>query len=243
MHAGNKPELPDSPELAASLGELAGVVDGLWRGSFGRIVRSVPTRWTVAHAVGDGWLFAKFRRGERRRAAAEWRWLHVLPMLGLATPPPVAWVADNERSMLVTRGLPGRPLAAWIVAAHRDGWLPQLAAWAAKQVAPRVRALHDAGFAYRDLYWNHVFAEDPRGGAAPSFLDVERVFRPLWRQQRWIQKDLAGLVSSLPVAVSPRLLLRFARAYCRGPLAGRRRWLDAIARKAARIRAHAPRFG
>jgi hypothetical protein len=109
-------------------------------------------------------------------------------------------------------------------------------------VAPRVRALHAAGLVYRDLYWNHVVALDPRGGATPTFLDVERVFRPVWRRRRWNVKDLAGLASSLPVAVSGSALLRFLRAYD-SAMARDRRWVRAIARKAARIRAHAPRFG
>lgn len=244
MHAGNKPELPDSPQLAASLGDLHGAVAGLWSGALGRIVRSVPTRWTAALATGEGWLFAKTRLGASRDAAAEWRWLHLLPLLGLRTPAPLAWLGDRSgRTMLVTRGVLGRPLDAWCAEAAADGWLPQLAAWAAREVAPRVRALHDAGLVYRDLYWNHVFAEDPRAGAAPTFLDVERVCRVRWLRRRWVVKDLAGLASSLPVDVPLRLQLRFARAYWREPLRRRRRWLGAIARKAARIRAHAPRYG
>jgi hypothetical protein len=242
MQPGNKPERPDSPRLAAGLGDAAEPVLALWHGRSGRIVRCVPTRWTVASEVAGGWLFAKFRCGERARAAAEWRWLHVLPLVGLRTPAPVAWVGHGARTMLVTRGVPGRPLDAWIVSAAADGWLPQLAAWACREVAPRVRALHAAGLVHRDLYWNHVVATDPRAGAEPTFLDVERVFRPLWRRRRWFVKDLAGLASSLPVTLPVRLLLRFARAY--DPRRGAdRRWLRAIARKAAQIQAHAPRFG
>ena len=244
MHAGNKPELPDSPRLAASLGELHDAVLGLWQGTLGRIVRCVPTRWTAALATADGWIFAKTRLGARRDAAAEWRWLHLLPLLGLRTPAPLAWLGDGGgKTMLVTRGVPGRPCDAWLAEAAADGWLPAFTAWACREVAPRVRALHDAGLVYRDLYWNHVFVSDPRAGGEPTFLDVERVCRVRWFQRRWLVKDLAGLVSSLPVDVPPRLLLRFARAYWREPLRSRRRWLAAIVRKAARIRAHTPRFG
>lgn len=227
----------------ASLGALDEAVTGLWQGTYGRIVRCVPTRWTVALERDGGWLFAKFRHGERRRAAAEWRWLHLLPLLGMRTPAPVAWVGRAARTMLVTRGVAGRPLDAWVADAAREGWLPQLGAWACREVAPRVRALHDAGLVYRDLYWNHVFAEDPRRGATPTFLDVERVCRVRWLRRRWLVKDLAGLLSSLPVGVSPRLLVRFARAYWREPLRRHRRDVAAIVRKAAQIRAHAPRFG
>lgn len=244
MHAGNKPELPDSPQLAASLGDVHEAVAGLWQGSLGRIVRCVPTRWTAALATSEGWIFAKTRIGARRDAAAEWRWLHVLPLLGLRTPAPLAWLGDGgEKSMVVTRGVAGQACDAWLVEANADGWLADFAAWACREVAPRVRALHDAGLVYRDLYWNHVFADDPRRGGEPTFLDVERVCRVRWLRRRWLIKDLAGLLSSLPVDVPLRLQLRFARAYWREPLRRRRRWLAAIARKAARIRAHAPRYG
>ncbi|MFO0279383.1 MAG: hypothetical protein ACK533_19120, partial [Planctomycetota bacterium] len=103
------------------------------------------------------------------------------------------------------------------------------------------RALPAAGLDYRDLSWQHLFAADPRRGSVQTFLDVVLVCRVRWRRRRRLVKDLAGLLASLPVAVPRRLLLRFARAYFGAPL--RRSWLDGIARKAAQIRAHAPRFG
>lgn len=243
MHASNKPEDPEAPGLAVMLGRHAEVVQGLWSGSLGHTVRCVPSRRTVAAPVGEGWIFGKWRVGERRAAAAEWHWLHVLPLLGLRVPEPVAWLGRGRRSLLVTVGLPGRALDAWAIDAERDGWLEELVRWACQRVAPVVRTLHDRGLVYRDLYWNHVFASEPRGEQPPMFLDVERVFRPRIRRRRWWIKDLAGLLASVPVPLPPRAALRFARAYLGERLRGHRSLLAAVAAKAARIRAHRPRYG
>ena len=242
MHASNKPEDPDSRGFELRAGEHAAVVRGLWAGSLGVTVRCVPTRRTVLASSGDGWLFAKWRVGHRRAAAAEWRWLHLLPMFGLRVPVPLAWLQRGRRSLLVTAALPGRALDAWFVEAAREGWLPELVRYACRQVAPRVRRLHERGLVYRDLYWNHVFAEDPRADSPPAFLDVERVFAPRWRWRRWLIKDLAGLWSSLPVSLSARCGLRFLRAYL-GSLRGEQALILAIASKARRVRQHLPRYG
>ncbi|MGB3968405.1 MAG: lipopolysaccharide kinase InaA family protein [Planctomycetota bacterium] len=206
----------------------------------------MPTRRTVAVPVGGGWLFGKWRLGERARAAAEWRWLHVLPLLGVRASQPVAWIVQGRRSLLVTAGLPGRAVDAWAADAIAEGWLGELAAWACARVAPVVRALHDAGLVYRDLYWNHIFANDPRdprADAPPSFVDVERVFAPGWRFRRWVVKDLAGLLASAPAALPVRAALRFLRAYLGTSLRPHRRLMRAIVAKAGRIRSRLPRYG
>ncbi len=243
MGVSNKPEDPAAAAAVGDGGRFRDAVASMWDGALGRTVRCVPTRRTVAAQVGDAWLFGKWRHGARRAAAAEWHWLHVLPLLGVRVPEPVAWVGRGNRSLLVTVGLPGRALDAWAVDAADAGWLDELVAYACEHVAPRVRLLHDRGLAYRDLYWNHVWCEDPRRGTAPMFLDVERVFQPRWRRRRWLVKDLAGLLASVPVELPPRAALRFLRIYFGEPLAPHRRLLAAIERKADRIRRHSPRYG
>jgi hypothetical protein len=251
MHASNKAQSPASPGLALQAGARLEQVMSLWRGALGSTVRCVPSRRTVMAALPNGFLFAKWRRGHRSAAAAEWHWLHLLPLLGVLTPVPVAFVGERRRTLIVTVGLPGRALDVWAVEAAREGWLPQLIDYACRTFAPVVRRLHDQGLVYRDLYWNHVFATDPRRGDEPRLLDVERVFRPRLTWRRWVIKDLAGLWSSLPVAVSTRAALRFLRAYLGGASGGprggqllrRRRLVLAIAAKAERIRRHVPRYG
>jgi hypothetical protein len=244
MEASNKPERPDGTRWVAAAGRHAGLVRELWAGAVGRTVRCVPTRRTVIAPSGDGSVvFGKWRRGERRSGAAEWRWLHLLPLVGLRTAAPVAWIGERGRSLLVTAGVPGRSLDAWAAEAAASGWLPELVRYATQHVAPVIRRLHGSGLVYRDLYWNHLFTDDPRGGSAPTFIDVERVFQPRWRRQRWIVKDLAGLLASAPAKVGARAALRFLRAYLGEPLERRRRLIRAVAAKAARIRRHQPRYG
>ena len=145
--------------------------------------------------------------------------------------------------MLVSLGVTGRSLDAWALVAATEGWRDELVGYVCRQVAPRIAKLHQRGLVYRDLYLNHVFAPDPRGDAPPTFLDVERVFAPRWRLQRWIVKDLAGLWASAPVGSSLRTAVRFLRSYFDGPVRGRRRLLRAIAAKAERVRRHVPRYG
>lgn len=242
MHASNKPQDPTGEGLDLVAGVHAETVRGLWTGAVGSTVRCVPTRRTVSAAGAGGVVYGKWRQGHARDAAAEWHWLHVLPLLGLRVPKPVAWLRRGRRSLLVTAALPGRALDAWAVEAAANGWLDDLVAYAVDHVAPMVRALHEGGLVHRDLYWNHVFTEDPRRGTAPALLDVERVFAPRWRWRRWLIKDLAGLLASLPIAVPLRARLRFLRAYL-GTLRGERALLAAIAAKAAQVRSHTPRYG
>lgn len=243
MHASNTAQAPGSTALAMQTGVDYAAVCDLWSGALGRTVRCVPTRRTVMATAPSGVVFGKWRRGRRRLSTAEWRWLHVLPLLGFTTPRPIAFLGQGRRTLLVTAAVPGRPMDAWFVEAVRDGWLADLVAYACEHVAPVVRSLHNHGLVHRDLYWNHVFAVEPRLGTPPGLIDLERLFRPrlLWR--RWMIKDLAGLWSSLPVAVAARAGLRFLRAYLGTPLRGQRRLVAAIEAKARRIRRHVPRHG
>lgn len=245
MHVGNKPQDPGRAAFAAMPAAEAGVVRALWCGAVGRTVRCVPTRRTVMHAEAGRWWFAKWRCGGRARAAAEWQWLHLLPLLGIPTPEPVAWLGRGRRTLLVTRGALGRSVPTWILQASREGWLAELVGYLCREVAPRVRRLHGAGLVYRDLYWQHVVVEDPRRGTPPVFLDVERVLRPRWRWRRWLVKDLAGLLASWPAAapLPPRAVWRFARAAVGPGLRRRRAWWRDVAAKAARIQRHQPRYG
>jgi hypothetical protein len=153
MQASNKPQDPASLGFAAVAGERAPLLLDLWHGCVGRTVRCVPNRRTVVVKESTGTWFAKWRRGAARNAAVEWNWLHVLPMLGLASPKPVAWLARGRDSLLVTEGLPGRAFDAWWADAHRAGHGEVVERHAAYVVAPAVRRLHEAGLVYRDLYW------------------------------------------------------------------------------------------
>lgn len=242
-HASNKPARAGGAPGPLHGGEHAAVVRGLWNGSLGRTVRCVPTRRTLVAVSGGTVLYAKLRRGDRGVAAAEWRWLHVLPLLGIATAAPIAWLASGRRSLLATLALPGRSLDAWACDAVREGWLPELCRWIRRDLADFVARLHGQNLIHRDLNAAHLFGDDPRRGGPLALLDVERVFRPRWRRRRWIVKDLASLFASRPIELPPLTGLRFLRRYLGEPLYRHRGLLRAIAAKAARVRARRPKFG
>jgi len=232
----------DPQELQGLPEDVAAAVGGMWAGSRGATVRCVPTRRTMMVRVPAGRvLFGKLRQGRARDARAEWHWLHVLPLLGLRVPRAIAHLRRGRRSLLVTEALPGRALDAWFAAAANSGTMAAVARYAIAQIAPLLADMHRRGIVFRDLYWNHLFATDL--ASPPAMLDVERVFRPRWRQRRWRVKDLAGLLASLPVRIPAVTAFRFLAAYLGESPRRHRKLVEAIVRKARRIARHRPRYG
>ena len=194
--------------------------------------------------IGSETLYAKVYRGHARTAALEWRWLHMLPSLGIATAQPVAWLASQNKSLIVTLGVKGRSFDAWLVDAAAEGWLADVFGYACRELAPFVRRLHDQGLIHRDLNCPHVFTTDPRSAGQPAVIDVERMFRPRWLWRRWVVKELASLLASSPVPVPVPVALRFLRCYQPElDVRQRRKLAREVGRKVARILAHQPRFG
>jgi hypothetical protein len=242
MRAINKGTGPPQPPRLSPA--MQARLEAVWRGGAGFTVRCAPHRRTVVSRDPHGrtW-FAKLRHGRRRDAENEWYWLHRLRELGVGVPAPVAFCARGRSSIVCTEAVAGRSMDAWFAEAAGAGELTRATAYVCAAVAPVVRMLHEAGIAYRDLYWNHVFTVDLDPARSPSFLDVERVFRPRIGWRRWCIKDLAGLLASLPIAVPRTAALRFLRE-CSGRLpADWKSLARAIERKAARIRAHVPKYG
>ena len=238
---------------------LPGIIDAVLAGRLGYSVRCRPGCRTMMVDSSYGRIFCKLREGDRAAAEAEWHWLHLLPMLGLGVPQPLAFERRGARTLLCTAPAPGRPLDALLREvlepvpgddaareAERLQRLEQAVQFCCDVVAPRVRTLHDQGVVFRDLYWNHLFTTGFEPGSDLVFLDVERAFRPRFRKFRWLVKDLAGLLASLPGRLPTRVGLRFLRAY----LAERKRdrWLSrrlirAVVKKAEAIRSHRPKYG
>jgi tRNA A-37 threonylcarbamoyl transferase component Bud32 len=208
----------------------------------GCTVRCVPDRRVVMQSCDSEVVYRKVWRG-RRAAFAEWDRLHDLSRLGVPTPTPVCLAVVGRNGAVVTRAVAGRPIASWLRDVAASASAIERARWftfVCQRVAPTIRALHESGRVYRDLYWNHVFASGADADATVTWIDVERVFAPKWRRRRWWIKDFAGLLASLPDGVdcTTREALRFLRA-CGGDLD----LAPAIAAKAGRIRARRPRYG
>ena len=225
-------------------GALIDAAREVLRGRAGTPVRCVPHRRTLRHELADGrCVFCKLRDRRPRDAEVEWQWLHELPRLGFRVPRPVLLTRDRNHSAVCTLGVSGRPVQLLIGEALEAGRWAEVSAYAEKAVAPVVRRLHRQRLIFRDLYWNHLYAKSLEDlSVEPTFIDVERVFRPRWCWRRWQVKDLAGLVSSLPASAPPRILWPALRSYL-GAFDGQaRRLAKAVLRKAARIRAHRPRY-
>jgi hypothetical protein len=194
--------------------------------------------------IGSETLYAKTYRGRARTAALEWHWLQMLPSLGIQSAQPVAWLAGQNASLIVTLGVKGRSLDAWLVDAAAEGWLGDVFGYVCREVAPFVRRLHDQGLIHRDLNCPHIFSTDPRSAGQLAVIDVERMFRPRWRWRRWVVKELASLLASSPVPVPVTVALRFLCSYQPELDTRQRRKLAcAVGRKVARVLAHQPRFG
>ena len=209
----------------------------------GRTVRCTPRRRTViGPSAGGRSLVRKLQ--DRRVGAMEWRHCADLDALGFRVPARVclAWV--GRRSALVLERVPGRPMDALLREAILGNEAEAAICYCVDVVAPLVRRLHDHGLFHRDLYWNHLFAP---GFAAPTgdpyLIDVGRVLRPRWRRVRWRVKDLAGLLASMPAGYSRSTALRFLRRYLADASHAWRPMARAVARKAARIRQHRPKYG
>jgi hypothetical protein len=142
------------------------------------------------------------------------------------------------RSVVGLAAAQGRAMDVLLAEALHAGRSAIAARFAIECVAPLIARLHGAGLVFRDLYWNHLFAELD---GEPVFIDVHRVLRPRWRRRRWIVKDLAGLLASLPRGYSRSACLRFLHRYAarRPP----RALVRAIVAKARRIAAHRPKYG
>lgn len=245
-HASNSAAEPDRGDLSIVDGADHDVVSGLWHGALGRTVRCVPWRRTIQVETDRGRVFAKLFTRRRGGAANEWRWLHMLPMLGLRGPEPIAYRRRGRRAMVVTGEVEGRSLDAWIRDAEREGWLDDVYRFCARHVAAAVRRLHEQDLVHRDLNFPHLYSVDPRRSQQVSMIDVERMFKIVlpWRRRRWVVKDLASLLASSPAPVPCAMQWRFLRRYLPDVGRGERRRLGrAVAAKAQRIARHRPRFG
>jgi tRNA A-37 threonylcarbamoyl transferase component Bud32 len=138
---------------------------------------------------------------------------------------------------------PARPLDELL----REGVLDRDARRRAlARVASLAATLHAAGLHHKDFYLNHLFMDPDDLQGAVRVIDVERVARHRRALGRWVVKDLAALLHSLPDgALTDAELTRFLVRYLERRGIPRRGVLDGLVRrvraKAARMRAHVPR--
>jgi hypothetical protein len=238
MPAILEPHLLFTPECSESVREYLAYTDALDAvfDPRGRIVRYAPWRRTVMHELPGGErVFCKHRLSRGLDSKREWHALHALRELGLGVPTPLFLALRERDSVIGIAAVPGRPADALLAeGAEQERLLVEM--------ANVVRRLHGAGWAYRDLYWNHVFAQVGTPGV--WLVDVERAFQPGSGFERWRIKDLAGLVSSLPdeVGVTRSAGLRFLREAMGDLPADYKTIARRVLAKAARIRGHVTKY-
>lgn len=230
----------------------------LWRAAEGRVLDGHPTRDVARVEVprDDGEplvLYVKraWARGARRHGAEillgrrpmvparrEWRNARRLAAAGVPIATPVAFGRargpDGPRTLLAFEEVRGPSLAAWIQ--ERTPGAGPSPRRIARAVADTVRRLHDAAFAYTDLYAKHLFLES-FGTDAPRavFIDPMRV-RRLTPARR--VRDLAALAATTRepgVARTDRLRFFLAYSGLDRLDAAAKRLVRSVEREAARL--------
>ncbi|ABI58134.1 lipopolysaccharide core heptose(I) kinase RfaP [Alkalilimnicola ehrlichii MLHE-1] len=211
----------------------------------GEVVRAVDGRRTFRFELAGRAYFAKLHTGmpwprilrklSQFRvpvlgAEPEWRAIHRLQALGVATTPPVAFGVRRglnparERSFVITRDLGHthtleQECLRWPEAPPAYTFRVKLI----REVARIARTLHADGMNHRDFYLCHFrldLNDDPpavlAGRHSPRLylMDLHRVQRHQSLPERARVKDIGGLYfSALDIGLTRRDLLRFMRAY------------------------------
>ena len=203
----------------------------------------------------------RWRGGHLRLSTAgiEWDNARQLAERGIRASEPVAFGHDmlggwERRSFILLHELAGESLERWVPVhvppTHEETDWPRRRR-CLDGLARFVAKFHAAGFVHRDLYLSHVFIlpatedhgdEPDKASVAYGLIDLQRVFRPRWRQRRWVVKDLAALNFSSPRdRIGRRDRLRFLCRYAQscgrfGSARQLARWVEGkTARMARRV--------
>ncbi len=150
----------------------------------------------------------------RSTARTEWDQIGKLQSAGVGTVTALAFSEKHigvweEWSSILLRELPGKSLEAVVL--DQPQRFPRR--WA-ERLAAFIADFHRAGFIHRDLYLCHIFVELQSDQPIFRLIDLARLFRPRWRRQRWLVKDLASLNYSTPPAAATSCdRLRFFKTY------------------------------
>ena len=195
----------------------------------GRFERGGRVFYIKMHEAG-GWKpiledLLRFRRPQIG-ARAEWRALRSLADLGIPAARVAAFGEEGgaspwQRSFLVTEEI---PTTISLEKLAQSGDAPAAGSTHRRRLiramAETARRLHTGGINHRDFYLCHFLLDLSHGmDAARSrprlyLLDLHRAQKRRRVPQRWIVKDLGGLLfSAFDAAPTPRELLLFLRVY------------------------------
>jgi heptose I phosphotransferase len=155
-----------------------------------------------------------------------WHERTMIKQMGMCRIPAPVVVAYAEKmafcyelaSTLITQGLVGQSLEVFVPkhfvrGANLEEMLRRRR-WT-RQLAEMIGRFHRNGFCHRDLYLSHIFIGFKRNGDPIFYLiDLARCFKPRWRKERWLVKDLSALNFSSPEQIISRTdRMRFFLTY------------------------------
>ncbi len=214
----------------------------------GQVHRAVKNRRTVEFHLGERHYFIKAHRGVGWReifknwlygrapivsAEPEWRAIEALNAAGVVTPSCAGkglrgTAPANLESFIVMHALEGmislEDLAKdW--RGSRGRTRVRLKRALIQQLAHIARVMHGAGLNHRDFYLCHFLTRDrdwsqwtPTDAVELTLIDLHRVQRRDAVPERWLVKDLGGLLfSALDAGLTRRDVLRFVAAYRQRP--------------------------
>jgi heptose I phosphotransferase len=236
----------------------------------GKVHRAVKNRRTVEFELGGKRYFIKAHRGVGWRevlknlfygrapivsAEPEWQAIEALHAAGVATPVVAGKglrgeAPANLESLVVLHALDGmislEDLAKdWRGATGRVRVL--LKQTLIQRIADIARVMHAAGLNHRDFYLCHFLLRDRDWAKWTSkdslelvLIDLHRVQRRETVPQRWLVKDLGGLLfSAFDAGLTERDLLRFIAAYRQKPwrdvMAGEQKFWTKVGNNAVRL--------
>jgi hypothetical protein len=183
-----------------------------------------PTTVYLKRFGADSWRDRWRRRWEQGSQVTpgelEYRVATTLLQSGIPVPAPIAWgwrdQQSERQSFVILEAVPGEPAHLWTArlpaASTAEAWRRKCRMVVA--LADLARKFHRLGFRHRDFYLNHVFVTGYDKDMQLSLIDLQRVFRPRWRPQRWQIKDLAQLnFSATHDGFSQPMRLRFLHHY------------------------------
>ena len=215
----------------------------------GQVHRAVKNRRTVEFVVANRRYFIKAHRGVGWRevfknvlygrapivsAEPEWRAIEQLNQAGVTTPGIAGKglrgsAPANLESFIVMPALEGMIsledlTSDWRGATGRNRLLLKRALL--QRIADIARHMHSAGLNHRDFYLCHFLVRDrgwsqwkPGDNVDLTLIDLHRVQRRDRVPERWLIKDLGGLLfSALDAGLTRRDLLHFIAAYRQQPL-------------------------
>jgi heptose I phosphotransferase len=215
----------------------------------GKVHRAVKNRRTIEFEVAGRRYFIKAHRGVGWgevlknvlygrapivSAEPEWRAIEQLNQAGVATPGIAGKglrgsAPANLESFIVMPALEGMIsledlTSDWRGATGRNRVLLKRALL--QRIADIARRMHSAGLNHRDFYLCHFLVHDrdwsqwkAADAVELTLIDLHRVQRRERVPERWLVKDLGGLLfSALDAGLTRRDLLRFIAAYRLRPL-------------------------